>query len=339
MAWDVLLLLSGGVLVAATLRDVFDTVVVPGGSHASLHVARRLVFLLLPLWRRFMRPGKSISTAFAPLILLLTFITWMALLVLAFGLMAYGLRQWFDPPLASFSQAVFVVGSGLATIGLSETDATGPARWVTLGAGFCGLAVMTMAVTYLLEVQQSVAKRDAGILKLKTSAGDPPSALALLERYATLGLQGELGRLLREGRDWCAAVRQSHSAHPSLIYFRSIGTGAGWPAALGALLDLALITELLLDEPSQRGAAILLRADGLEMIKDLAALAGIDVTPVTEDPAQVHEIRARLRRAGYRLQETGCAQAFLRAREEHEACVAAMAGQLGARSAPLLTTG
>ena len=54
-------------------------------------------------------------------------------------------------------------------------------------------------------------------------------------------------------------MRQSHSNHPSLIYFQSVGTGAGWPAALGALLDLALLSEHCLDDESLRGAAILLR--------------------------------------------------------------------------------
>ena len=98
---------------------------------------------------------------------------------------------------------------------------------------------MTMAVTYLLEVQSSIARRDTGILKLNTSAGEPPSAVTLLERFAAIGNQPELRELLDEGRNWCATVRQSHSAHPSLIYFQSVGTGAGWPAALGALLDLA----------------------------------------------------------------------------------------------------
>ena len=39
MALDILLFLLGLVLARLTLRDVFDTVVVPGGSRASLRVA------------------------------------------------------------------------------------------------------------------------------------------------------------------------------------------------------------------------------------------------------------------------------------------------------------
>ena len=44
-------LIVGIALVLMTLRDVFETVVVPGGSKASLQVAHRLVRVLLPMWR------------------------------------------------------------------------------------------------------------------------------------------------------------------------------------------------------------------------------------------------------------------------------------------------
>ena len=51
---------------------------------------------------------------------------------------------------------------------------------------------MTMAVTYLLEVKSSITRRDIGIIKLNTSAGDPPSALTLLERFAAIHNQQAL---------------------------------------------------------------------------------------------------------------------------------------------------
>ena len=87
---------------------------------------------------------------------------------------------------------------------------------------------MTMAVTYLLEVQSSISRRDIGIIKLNTSAGEPPSALTLLERFAAIGNR-ERSATAAEGRNWCATVRQSHSNHPSLIYFRSVGRALAGP--------------------------------------------------------------------------------------------------------------
>jgi hypothetical protein len=270
IVWKAIEVVLGIVLVALALRDVFDTVLVPGESRGSLRVTRRLLTAMLPLWKR-MRPGKTgISTSFAPSVLMASFVTWMALLLIGFGLIAHGLGSWFSPPADSFEQAAFIAGSALATVGLSGIEAHGPARWVLVAAGICGLAVLTMAVTYLIEVQEGISRRDAGVLKITTTSGQPPSALGMLERYADLDAPEEMRRALYDGRDWCASVLQSHASHPSLIYFRSVGTGAGWPAALGTIMDLALIFELLIDDPKSRAAAVLLRDEGLRLVGEIA---------------------------------------------------------------------
>jgi hypothetical protein len=322
-------LIAGIALVLVTLRDVFDTVVVPGGSKATLRVARRSVFLLLPLWKQ-MASRRGISTSFAPLILVLSFTVWMTLLALAFGMIAHALSSSFDPPLTGFWQAVYLVGSGLVTVGLSQTEAVGAGRWVVLGSGFCGLAVMTMAVTYLLEVQTSIAARDTGILKLGNSAGEPPSALALLEKYAAIDNLAGLPEVLRDGRNWCAAVQQSHASHPSLIYFRSVGTGAGWPAALGALLDLALIIEHCIDMPHLRGRAVLLREDGTRMARELIALLDLPVSPKFNEESRAFDaLRRRIETAGYPLRSIDEYQTFRAARAELTSLVEALADHLG----------
>ena len=67
MAADILLALIGIAIAAVTLRDVFDTVIVPGTSHTSLHVARRLVLLLLPIWKRIRGRRRALSGNFAPI--------------------------------------------------------------------------------------------------------------------------------------------------------------------------------------------------------------------------------------------------------------------------------
>ena len=278
MAIDILLFVSGLMLATLTHFDVFDTAVVPGGSLASLRIARRLS-RLLPIWKAVRGRRRGLSGTFAPLILVLCFIIWMALLALGFGMMSYAARSDFKPPLRSIFDGIYIVGSSLVTVGLSQNNPSGTGRWIVLGAGFCGLAVMTMAVTYLLEVQSSVSKRDIGIIKLNTVAGEPPSAVTLLKRFAAIGSRDELEQVLRDGRDWCAAVHQSHSNHPSLIYFQSVGTGSGWPATLGALLDLALLSEHCLDAQPLRGIAVLLRDEGTRMARELSRVTFLVASP------------------------------------------------------------
>ena len=81
-----------------TLRDVFETVIVPGGSRASLRIAHRVVFTLLPLWKLVRGRHRGLSTSFAPLVLVTSFTIWMGLLTVGFGLMAYAVRDDFSVP-------------------------------------------------------------------------------------------------------------------------------------------------------------------------------------------------------------------------------------------------
>ena len=214
-------------------------------------------------------------------------------------------------------------------------DRTGMARWVVLAAGFCGLAVMTMAVTYLLEVQSSVSKRDIGIIKLNTSAGEPPSAITLLQRFGAIGNKDELIHVLREGRDWCATVRQSHSNHPSLIYFQSVATGTGWPAALGALLDLALLSEYCLDEPSLRGSAVLLRDEGTRMARELAQVINLEPCDMSSDEPELKQAAEQLRSNGYSIRSCDFGM-ISQQRMKYRSCVDALANHLGKPAAMLV---
>jgi hypothetical protein len=336
MVQDIVLLLAGIALAWLTLRDVFDTVVVPGGSRASLQVTRRVGRALLFVWKHVRRGHKGISHAFAPLVLVSSFVIWMSLLAVAFGIMAYAMRMRFVPELESLPEAIFMVGSAIVTIGLTGENVLGAGRWIILAAGFCGLAVMTMAVTYLLEVQNSITRRDIGIIKLNTSAGQPPSAMTLLERYAAIRHQKALAEVLEEGRNWCATVRQSHSAHPSLIYFQSTSTGPGWPAALGALLDLGLIAEFLIDDDALYGPAVLLKEEGERMAKELALISGVERIAEKTDSGVLRTVAKRLVEVGYRVRSEPDYGDMARQRTDYSSCVDALARHLGKPSAPLL---
>ena len=339
MILDIVLFVLGAVLAILTLRDVFQTVVVPGGSHAFLQVGRRVLFALLPLWKHARGRRRGLSDSFAPLALVLAFIIWMCLLAIGFGLMVFAVRAEFRPALSGFGDAVYLVGSTLATVGLSQSHPFGVARWVIMAAGFCGLAVMTLAVTYLLEVQSSISKRDIGIIKLNTSAGNPPSALSLLERFADLRQRQALPEVLTESRNWCATVRQSHTSHPSLVYFQSVSTGAGWPAALGAIMDAALLAEHCIDDDDLYGPAVLLRNEGLRMARDLAFMAHIKPQQVGDDTAELKQACNRLGTSGYPLRKDADFGVLTAQRAEYRAYVDGLADHLGKPTAVLVRQG
>ena len=58
--------------------------------------------------------------------------------------------------------------------------------------------------------------------------------------------------------------------------------------------------------------------------------------PVATSVADVEVLRLRLRSAGYRLREGAQADAFVQARREHAAAIAALAHHLGTSTTPLL---
>lgn len=323
----------GMLVVWLSLKDVFDTVVVPGEARGPLRIARRLVSAALPACRRMSRQGIGLS--FGPSMLLACFVVWMLLLVLGFGLMTHAVRDAFSPAARSFGEALYLAGTALTTVGFGNSQPSGLASLLGVVGGFCGLAVMTMAVTYLLQVQSNVAARDAGVLKLSTSAGHPPSALALLERYAALGAAEELDALLRGARDWCAMVLQSHASHPSLIYFRSAGVASGWPVTLGALVDLALIVEHMLLAPRLHGLAVLAREEGEGLANTLAGLLALAPTPATTVEADLAGLRERLERAGYAVSPDFDGAAFAATRQRCLACIESLVTHLGMAGAPL----
>ena len=325
---------AGLLLVWATLRDLFYTVVVPGSTRGLLKVSRRLVRWTLPLAKR--GRGRGLDVNFAPFVLGGSFLTWMILLVLGFGLVIHALADSFRPPLESFGHALYVAGGSMTTIGFGATDARGWGAIAAIAAGFCGLASMTLAVTYLLEVQGNIATRDIGVLKITTTSGQPPCALTLLERFAALESPDLAVDLLREGREWCATVLQSHVSHPWLVYFRSSGTRSGWPGALGALLDVALIAEMLLDDPKMRAHAVLAREEADRLAHDITAL--LSLAPVREPTPHedAERLAARLVAAGYRMRGDRDLAAYVAAREEHTARIRALVLHLGTREAPLL---
>jgi hypothetical protein len=333
--WPRFIEFIAGLLVAGvTLRDVFYTVVVPGSARGLLRISRRLVHAALPVWKRVMHRGVGLN--FAPLMLVSSFAIWMLLLLFGFGLMAHSLRDYFDPELENFGHALYVAGGALSTTGFGTTEPHGIARAVSVAAGLCGLSVMTLAVTYLLEVQTNISQRDAGVLKITTTSGQPPSALVLLERYAALGCRDELADVLRGGRDWCATVLQSHASHPWLVYFRSVGTGTGWPAALGALMDLALIAEQVIDEPALRGPAVLAREEGWRLSRNLAQLVDATTTSAPTSHEEAERVFGRLVAAGYRLRADRDVAQFVAARDKEVSCIQALAHHLGGPEAPLL---
>ena len=326
-------LIGGLLLTATTLADIFVTIFVPGPSRGWLRIGARLNAALLPIARAMSRRrGGRPSNSFAPLTFLTLFTAWMLLLVVGFGLLFAAFANDFSPRLGGLDDAVYFAGSSLLTLGVSEVDAHGPARWLLLAAGLSGFAVITATLTFVLQVQNALHQRESRVLTLGSLAGTPPTGIDLLESVASLSVTSELHEFFRVWRDWAAAMLHSHVASPMLIFFSSVDDESDWLVSLEAVLDAATML-MVLTEHEAIGAATLMHRGGSRTASRLCALLGMDkeeAPPLGKDA--VEALSARLERCGYRtvpLDAQVIAQ-FEKIRGDYAGRIDALAGRLGA---------
>lgn len=343
MILQVLEFCAGLAVAGIALVDVFSSILIPGPSKGPFRAAVRVRDLALPLWRYLSRTRaggrrQRLSNSFAPLLFFLAFVAWMAALMLGFALMFHAARASFRPALSGFGEAVYVAGSSLLTLGVSEVDATGHARWLILWAALCGFGLISAAFTYILQVQSSLHQRESGVLTLSGLAGKPPSGIALLESFAALGLQSELNVFFKDWRDWSAAILHSHVSYPVLVYFHSVDAESDWLSALHAVLDAATIVMELTEEKSSGAAALMHRA-GSRTVAHLCDLFDLEQHPIEEPNRDaVTALVARLDHAGYQTKPPHASTAtnLSKLHTDYAGRLAALCEHLGAERTYLL---
>jgi hypothetical protein len=291
------------------------------------------------LWRRAAvtrdRNDPRPSNVFAPLTLLVTFLAWMTGLLFGFGLMLHAQPALFQPQLDSFGDAVWIAGCSLLTLGVSEFDAQGTARWLMLGASLAGFSALTAAITFMLQVQAGLHEREPQVLTLTGLAGEPPSGIVLLETLMALDAEPELGAFFLKWRDWAATTLHTHLTYPVLCYFRSVDTEEDWLAALEAVLDAATLVATCTTDRAC-GAATALHRTGSRTATRLRALFHLRPGPTEADLAEVEATIERLRRAGFTTPDrTDLAQRFLQRRADYAGDITALARYLGGNRAAL----
>ncbi len=323
IALNVFLLVAGLILVAVTLYDVFQGVVVPRWTGSTLRLAPFISRLLWPRWKKFAwrldgRRESDFLAAFAPFMLLALLALWIVLLVLGFALVLFALRGQIKGE-HSFPDALYFSGVAFLTIGFGDVVAVGTAaRFFTLLAGTCGIVVTALVISLTFTLYGSFSRRESLILTLDARAGSPPSGVALLETYAQFELLEELPALFDKWELWGAEVLDSHLAYPLLPYFRSSHNGASWVGSLGAVLDagtLLMTTVCSSGKCGQRpiGSAHLMYHMGCHILEDLSVNIFKRHARPEKDGAgepdagitlqEFKQARRRLEKAGFALRE------------------------------------
>jgi hypothetical protein len=294
-------------LLTLTFWDLFETVVVPRPTPGWFRIARYLVRGSWRIIRAFRdgRPEKSYDRLlglFAPAATVGLLIAWLVTLILGYGLVFYAIRDQIQPVPGDLGDALYFAATSLLTLGFGDFVASGAAaRIFSTIAAITGLGAVALVVTFLFSLFGSYQRRERRVVTLQAAAGAPPSAVALLETYALLGLVDELPDLFREWEDWAVEVLDSHIAYPLLAFFRSSHDNLSWISALGTVLDAASLVLTTIDGPP-RGQAKLFKRVGTHLVEDIYYLGFQTGDPVALDRSDFEAACYRLQEAGYSLE-------------------------------------
>jgi hypothetical protein len=318
-------------LLALTFWDIFETVVVPRPTPGWFRIGR---YVLRGSWRilraiRDGRPGRSYDRVlglFAPAITIALLATWLAGLIVGYGLILYGLRDELQPVPPDLGTALYFSASSVLTLGYGDIVAVGmPARVMVVTAAIGGLGTVALVVTFLFSLYGSYQRREVQVVALGAAAGDPPSAVSLLETYAQLELVERLPDLFARWERWAVEVLDSHVAYPLLGFFRSSHDNLSWISALGTILDAAsLVLTTITGVP--RGDAKLVKRVGTHLVEDIYNIGFHAGEPTSLDRSAFDAACDRLVEAGYALEARDEAwQAFEAARATYAPRLEAMA--------------
>src|SRR5690348_3149599 len=131
----------GAVIVFAVVVDVFQSIVTPrptaGRMRSSRYVLRGLWYACrwLSYRIRTVRRRESLLGSFGPFSVLAMLFTWIALLLLGYGLLVDSMRDQIRPQPEGLVTSIYFAATSLFTIGFGDYVATrAPARIVSIAA-------------------------------------------------------------------------------------------------------------------------------------------------------------------------------------------------------------
>jgi hypothetical protein len=109
------------------------------------------------------------------------------------------------------------------------------------------------------------SRREQAVNLLEIRAGNPPSAVNMIERFNRIHGLEALKDYWPIWEAWFADIEETHSVLPPLVYFRSPRAQNSWVVAAGAVLDAAALTLSSIDIPISASAQLSLRAGFLAL--------------------------------------------------------------------------
>ncbi len=233
-------------LIAIVLWEAFETMVLPQRTGRRLRLTRFFYIATWGPWRfagraiRSPRTRETFLSLFGPLSALVLLAVWAVVLIFGFALIFWTMSDQFSPTNATFNfpEALYVSGSMLVTVGVTDVTATTiAARYLMICEAGIGFAFLAITITYLPVLYGAFSRREWNIAMLDARAGSPPTALELLRHFDQGGSWAGLEPFLADWERWAAEVLESHMSYPLLGFFRSQHHNQSWLGSLVTILD------------------------------------------------------------------------------------------------------
>jgi hypothetical protein len=246
----------GAALMLLTLIDVFMTVLY-ARAHGGViaHTVSKVV------WRVFRGVGRlagkheaDVLAFCGPAVLVMLLLSWALMLMLGAALIIWpelpnGIHASSGETPRDFVTALFAAGNSLSIVGagayLPHTTAM---RALYLFNSIAGASVLSMTLTYLMQVYTALLQRNSFAFSLHLLSAETDDAVELI---CGLGPHGDfssgattLGDLSSE----LAYIKETHHLYPVLFYFRFREPFYGVSAFTSTALDTTTLIRSALDE-------------------------------------------------------------------------------------------
>lgn len=255
---DILLIVAGALIVALVFFDALATTlaVSSGAGPVTTGVLGAAWRVALRLHHQDKRGG--LLTFSGPVMLIVTVLTWVALLWLGWTLLFYGSDAIVTASKArpaGFGDVVYFTGFTIFTLGTGDFVASTPGwRIVMAAATFSGLFLITLAITYLISVLSAVVARRVLAQQIH-GLGDSPSQI-MVKGWTGDGFDGMFQQQLVALSSSVASSAEQHLAYPVLHYFHSSTRELAAPVAIAHLDEALTVIETLEAPQRPRPAAV-----------------------------------------------------------------------------------
>jgi hypothetical protein len=258
---------AGAIIILATGVDlIWTTLGTHGGGPVSDTVLNAIWHLLLRLHGR--RPMHRLLSYAGSVLLALIVVVWMGLFWAGCFLVFEGRRDSIVDShthrMTTTEEKFFFAGSTLFTFGTAEYAANGPWwRLMTVATGAIGLGAVTLAITFLLQVLQSVVTKRSLAVYISDVGSTPYEILnRSWDGEQFQGLDGHMATITEQ----LHLVTEQHLAYPVLRYFHSERRRTASTVRLAGLYEATTILE--------KGVARHLRIARISLYPLRDALAG-----------------------------------------------------------------